>query len=108
MLTPAVSDIQQVVAEYYEISMLDMLSRRRGRAVARPRQIAMYLARHLTILSLPEIGRRFDRDHTTVCHAVNMVDFLMRHDDAVAKMVDDLRHQLEHPNQGVLALHGPQ
>jgi chromosomal replication initiator protein len=68
----------------------------------------MYLARHLTILSLPEIGRRFDRDHTTVYHAVNMVDFLMRHDNAVAKMVDDMRHQLEHPNQGVLALHGPQ
>jgi chromosomal replication initiator protein len=104
MPEPAVSDIQQVVAAHYEISLLDLLSRRRGKAVTRPRQVAMYLARHLTLLSLPEIGRRFDRDHTTVGYAVYTVDCLMRHDDAMAKMVDELRHELLEPGQGKLPL----
>jgi chromosomal replication initiator protein len=105
MHCPAVSDIQQVVAAHYAITMLDLLSRRRSRAVARPRQVAMYLARHLTQLSLPEIGRHFDhRDHTTVSHAVTQIDRLMRCDRAMAGAVAELQQQLLEPGQGTLPL----
>ena len=72
-----VDEIQRRVAEYYHLKMTDMVSARRAREVARPRQVAMYLAKRLTPRSLPEIGRRFGgRDHTTVMHAVKRIDEL--------------------------------
>ena len=72
----SVEDIQARVAGHYRLSCEEMLSTRRARAVARPRQVAMYLAKALTTRSLPEIGRRFERDHTTVLHAVRTVERL--------------------------------
>ena len=68
---------------------------RRARTVARPRQIAMYLAKQLTSRSLPEIGRKFDRDHTTVMHAVRKVEELILEDASLAENVDALRRILE-------------
>jgi chromosomal replication initiator protein len=73
-----------------------MSSARRARNIARPRQIAMYLAKQLTSKSLPDIGRHFgDRDHTTVMHAVNRVTELIAQDAAFAEDVDLLRRTLE-------------
>ena len=63
--------------------------------MARPRQIAMYLAKLLTLRSLPEIGRKFDRDHTTVMHAVRKVEELIQEDQSVAESVESLRRSLE-------------
>ena len=66
----SIDNIQRVVAEYYKIKVADLLSKRRSRSVARPRQVAMALAKELTNHSLPEIGDAFGgRDHTTVLHA---------------------------------------
>ena len=80
-----IEDIQKRVAEHYGLRMADMLSARRARAVARPRQVAMYLAKQLTPRSLPEIGRKFGgRDHTTVMHAIRRIEEL-RAVDAVAQ-----------------------
>ena len=76
-----IEEIQKQVAEHYNIRLTDMSSARRARAVARPRQVAMYLAKQLTSRSLPEIGRKFgNRDHTTVMHAVCRVAELMERD----------------------------
>ena len=91
-----IDEIQRRVAEYYTLKLADLLSARRAREVARPRQVAMYLAKRLTPRSLPEIGRRFGgRDHTTVMHAVKRIDELRLTDrelDAdvaqLAKMLD--------------------
>ncbi len=72
-----IDEIQRRVADYYQLKLADLLSARRAREVARPRQVAMYLAKRLTPRSLPEIGRRFGgRDHTTVMHAVKRIDEL--------------------------------
>ena len=72
-----IDEIQRKVADYYAIKLSDLLSARRARDVARPRQVAMWLAKRLTPRSLPEIGRRFGgRDHTTVMHAVKRIDEL--------------------------------
>jgi chromosomal replication initiator protein len=72
-----IDDIQRKVAEHYRLRLTDLLSARRAREVARPRQVAMYLAKRLTPRSLPEIGRRFGgRDHTTVMHAVKRIEEL--------------------------------
>jgi chromosomal replication initiator protein len=91
-----IDEIQRRVAEHYNIRFNDMSSPRRARAVARPRQIAMYLAKQLTSRSLPEIGRRFgNRDHTTVMHAVSRVTELMERDNAFAEDVELLRRMLE-------------
>ena len=69
------------VAEHFNIRLTDMHSPRRSRSVARPRQIAMYLAKSITSRSLPEIGRKFGgRDHTTVMHAVKKIEEL-KHED---------------------------
>ena len=69
-----IDNIQRSVAEYYKIKMSDMLSKRRNRSVARPRQMAMCLSKELTNHSLPEIGDAFGgRDHTTVLHACKQV-----------------------------------
>jgi len=91
-----IEEIQRRVAEHYNIRLTDMSSARRARAVARPRQIAMYLAKQLTSRSLPEIGRKFgNRDHTTVMHACSKVGELIERDPAFAEDVELLRRMLE-------------
>ena len=91
-----IEEIQKKVAEHYSIRLTDMSSARRARAVARPRQVAMYLAKQLTSRSLPEIGRKFgNRDHTTVMHAVSRVTELMERDGTFAEDVELLRRLLE-------------
>ena len=90
-----IDEIQKKVAEYFNISVKEMQSSRRARTVARPRQIAMYLAKQLTSRSLPEIGRKFDRDHTTVMHAVRKVEELIVEDASLAESIDALKRTLE-------------
>ena len=91
-----IDDIQKRVAEHFNIRVADMHSARRARAVARPRQVAMYLAKQLTSRSLPEIGRKFGgRDHTTVMHAVRRIDELMQNDSTLSEDVELLRRMLE-------------
>jgi chromosomal replication initiator protein len=91
-----IEEIQKRVAEHFNIRMADMHSARRARAVARPRQVAMYLAKQLTPRSLPEIGRKFGgRDHTTVMHAVRKIEELKTTDSGFAEDVDLLRRMLE-------------
>jgi chromosomal replication initiator protein len=92
----SIEEIQKKVAEHYNIRLTDMSSARRARSVARPRQVAMYLAKQLTQRSLPEIGRRFgNRDHTTVMHAVSRIAELMAEDAGFAEDVALLRKMLE-------------
>jgi chromosomal replication initiator protein len=91
-----IEEIQKRVAEHFNIRVADMHSARRSRAVARPRQVAMYLSKQLTSRSLPEIGRKFGgRDHTTVMHAVKKVEELRGLDMSFAEDVDLLRRMLE-------------
>jgi chromosomal replication initiator protein len=91
-----IEEIQKRVAEHFSIRFADMHSPRRARAVARPRQVAMYLAKQLTSRSLPEIGRKFGgRDHTTVMHAVRKIEELREIDSAFAEDIDLLRRKLE-------------
>jgi chromosomal replication initiator protein len=91
-----VEDIQRQVATHFQIRLADMHSARRSRAVARPRQVAMYLAKQLTQHSLPDIGRQFGgRDHTTVLHAVKRIDELRSLDTHFSDEVDLLRRMLE-------------
>jgi len=90
-----IDEIQRKVAEHFNLRLTDMHSARRARNVARPRQIAMYLAKQLTARSLPEIGRKFGgRDHTTVMHAVRKVEELMTEDTQIAQDVDVIRRAL--------------
>jgi hypothetical protein len=87
-----IADIQQKTAEYFGIPVIEMTSARRHRGVARPRQVAMYLSKQLTPLSLPEIGRRFGkRDHTTVIHAIKTVERLCHEDPYMAEDVAIIR-----------------
>ena len=91
-----IDEIQKAVVEHYAIRMADMTSARRSRAVARPRQMAMYLAKQLTPRSLPEIGKKFGgRDHTTVMHAVRQIEKLTAEDSALADDLDVLRRKLQ-------------
>lgn len=91
-----VETIQRIVASSFGISLLDMSSDRRMRSISRPRQVAMYLARHLTKYSLPQIGRRFGgRDHTTILYAVNHITDLMIEDEAFCFRVLELSDQLQ-------------
>ncbi len=90
-----IEDIQKKVAEHYSLRMADMLSARRARAVARPRQVAMHLAKQLTPRSLPEIGRKFGgRDHTTVMHAIRRIDELRAVDGVLNEDIELLRRLL--------------
>jgi chromosomal replication initiator protein len=90
-----IEEIQKKVCEHYGIRHSDMSSARRARAVARPRQVAMYLAKQLTSRSLPEIGRKFGgRDHTTVMHAVRKIEELAALEPALAEDVELLRRML--------------
>ncbi|HEX6842237.1 MAG TPA: chromosomal replication initiator protein DnaA [Stellaceae bacterium] len=91
-----IDEIQKRVAEHYNIRLADMHSARRARAVARPRQVAMYLCKQLTPRSLPEIGRKFGgRDHTTVMHAVRKIEELRAADRTLAEDIELLRRMLE-------------
>ena len=90
-----VDKIQNIVSNYYNISLSEMLSQRRSRPLARPRQIAMYLAKKMTTRSLPEIGRRFaNRDHTTVIHAVKTITRLSEQDDEMKKNINQIKSLL--------------
>jgi chromosomal replication initiator protein len=90
-----VDAIQKVVAEHYALKQADLLSERRARAIARPRQVAMWLAKQITTRSLPDIGRRFGgRDHTTVLHAVRRIEALKADDPVLARDVDMLLRKL--------------
>ena len=87
--------IQKAVAEHYSLKQADLISERRARAVARPRQVAMWLAKQITTRSLPDIGRRFGgRDHTTVLHAVRRIEALKGEDAAIARDLDVLLRKL--------------
>lgn len=91
-----VEEIIRKVCDHYNLRMSDMLSPRRARAVARPRQMAMFLAKNMTSKSLPDIGRRFGgRDHTTVLHAVRKIDELKLTDSQIADDLELLRRMLE-------------
>ena len=87
-----VDKIQNVVSNYFNIGLSEMLSQRRSRPLARPRQVAMYLAKKMTTRSLPEIGRRFaNRDHTTVIHAVKTITRLSEQDDEMKKNINQIK-----------------
>ena len=90
-----VDKIQNVVSNYFNISLTEMLSQRRSRPLARPRQLAMYLAKKMTTRSLPEIGRRFaNRDHTTVIHAVKTITRLSEQDEEMKKNINHIKNLL--------------
>ena len=90
-----VDKIQNIVSGYFNITLTDMLSQRRSRPLARPRQVAMYLAKTMTTRSLPEIGRRFaNRDHTTVIHAVKTITKLSETDEEMKKNIIQIKELL--------------
>lgn len=99
-----VPDIQQITARYFGVTLVDLKSTRRDRKIARPRQIAMYLAKTLTSLSLPDIAEFFGRDHTTIMHAVKTIEGLMEIDSKMKTDIAVLIQKLkegethEHPN----------
>ena len=91
-----IEDIQKLVATHYNVSRADLLSSRRTATVVLPRQIAMYLAKALTLRSLPEIGRRFGgRDHTTVLHAVRKIEGLCGKEATLAEELELLKRLLQ-------------
>ena len=90
-----VESIQKIVATYFNLNLQEMLSPRRSRSLARPRQIAMYLAKQNTTNSLPDIGRKFsNRDHTTVIHAVKKIEELMKKDNEIRQNVTEIKKRL--------------
>ena len=90
-----VDEIQKTVAEYYSLKQADLISERRQRAIARPRQAAMWIAKQITTRSLPDIGRRFGgRDHTTVLHAVRRIEELKAGDPVLARDLETLVRKL--------------
>ena len=91
-----IEEIIRKVADHYNLRMTDLISARRARVIARPRQVAMFLSKMLTSKSLPEIGRRFGgRDHTTVIHAVKKIEELRQIDNQIDEEVEILRRMLE-------------
>lgn len=91
-----IGEIQRAVADHHAIKLSDLLSPRRARSVARPRQIAMFLCKDLTDKSLPEIGRNFgNRDHTTIMHGVKRVIQLCKEDSSIREDVEMLRRKLQ-------------
>jgi len=90
-----IDDIQKATAEHYGMKQADLISERRNRAIARPRQAAMWLAKQLTTRSLPDIGRRFGgRDHTTVLHAVRRIEALKAQDAQLSNDLETLARKL--------------
>ena len=91
-----IDEIIRKVADHYNLRMTDLISSRRARIIARPRQVAMFLSKTLTSKSLPEIGRKFGgRDHTTVIHAVRKIEELKQIDNQISEEVEILRRMLE-------------
>jgi len=91
----SIANIQKTVADYFQLRVVDLLSKRRTRSLARPRQLAMALAKELTEHSLPEIGDGFaGRDHTTVMHACKVVRELVRNDGKVREDWEKLIRKL--------------
>ncbi|MEM8870319.1 MAG: chromosomal replication initiator protein DnaA [Pseudomonadota bacterium] len=91
-----IEEIIRKVADHYNVRHADLLGPRRSRAISRPRQVAMFLAKNLTTKSLPEIGRRFgNRDHTTVIHAIRKIEELRHIDSQISEEVELLRRMLE-------------
>ncbi len=91
-----IEEIQKATVEHYGIRMADMTSSRRSRAIARPRQVAMFLAKQLTTRSLPEIGKKFgNRDHTTVMHAVRQIETLSKEDSQLGDDLEQLKRRLQ-------------
>ena len=91
-----IDQIQKKVAEHFNVKMSDMHSARRSRIIARPRQIAMFLAKNLTTRSLPEIGRKFGgRDHTTVIHAIKKIKELVKNDSSLSEDIEILTRFLQ-------------
>jgi len=91
-----IDEIQRAVSAHFDLKQLDLISARRAVAIARPRQIAMYLAKRLTTRSLPEIGRKFgNRDHSTVIHAVRRIEELRVKDGEIDGAVRTLLRELE-------------
>ena len=91
-----IEDIQKLVASHYSVTRADILSSRRTATVVKPRQVAMYLSKALTLRSLPEIGRRFGgRDHTTVLHAVRKIEGLSSSDSALREELELLKRMLQ-------------
>ncbi len=91
-----IEDIQKLVATHYSVSRADILSSRRTAVVVKPRQVAMFLAKTLTMRSLPEIGRRFGgRDHTTVLHAVRKIEALAQTDGGLRDEIELLKRMLQ-------------
>ena len=91
-----IDEIQKKVAEYFNISVKELQSSRRARTVARPRQVAMYLAKQLTSRSFPEIGRKFDRDHTTVIHAREKIANDLKTNNHLKVIVNDIKSMASH------------
>ena len=90
-----IDDIQKATSEHFGLRQADLVSERRNRSIARPRQAAMWLAKQLTTRSLPDIGRRFGgRDHTTVLHAVRRIEQLKAEDPVLAQDVEVLLRKL--------------
>ena len=90
-----VESIQNIVAVYFNLNIQEMLSPRRSRSLARPRQIAMYLAKKYTTNSLPDIGRKFsNRDHTTVIHAVKKIEELIKNDNEIKHSITEIIKRL--------------
>jgi chromosomal replication initiator protein len=90
-----VESIQNLVAAHFSLNVQEMLSPRRSRSLARPRQIAMYLAKQHTTNSLPDIGRKFsNRDHTTVIHAVKKIEDLIQKDNEIKQNVIEIKKKL--------------
>jgi len=91
-----VEEIQRKVSDHYNIRLSDLIGPKRVRTFARPRQVAMYLAKTMTSRSLPEIGRRFGgRDHTTIMHGVRKIEELKQQDSQIADDLELLRRSLE-------------
>jgi len=95
----SIQDIQQKVGEFYGLKIEDFKARKRTKAVAFPRQIAMYLARELTDISLPKIGEAFGgRDHTTVIHAHEKISAQMSHDQELQKIIKSITEKIKNPS----------
>ena len=91
----SVESIQNLVASHFNLNIQELLSPRRSRSLARPRQIAMYLSKQYTTNSLPDIGRKFaNRDHTTVIHAVKKIGELIKKDDEIRQGVAEIKKKL--------------
>ena len=93
-----IADILEVTADYYGLKISDLKSVRRERRIARPRQMAMYLSKLLTSLSLPDIGMHFERDHTTILHAIRTIEDLVAKDEQLQDDLERLRVHLKEGN----------